>query len=207
MAQCYGLSRPLRVSSAIRGRESAGESFFVGRGDRHVFFGERLDPESLLRRDGPDDLGGDADHEAAGGDLRALGDQRPGADDAAGPNDGAIQNSRTHSDEALVFYRAGMYHGTMSDRDARTDDAGEIVGEVHDRTILHVGGGADFDAVDVAAQDDAEPDARFGSYGDVAADVGGRGDERRRVDLRAGAEVAGESLLEIHANFSRWRQW
>jgi len=55
---------------------------------------------------------------------------------------------------------------------------------VHDRVVLDARAGADADRTVVAADHDAEPDARLFADFDVADQDGGRSDERRRRDLR-----------------------
>ncbi len=171
----------------------------MGAGDVDVFLGEPADAVTLLRGDGADDLCGEAEDEAAGGDDGMLCDEGAGADDAALTDDGTVEDDGAHSDEAFVVDGAGVDHGLVADGDAGADEAGEIVGEVEHGAVLDIGGIADLDTVDVAPEDGPVPDAGVLADGDIATDVRGWGDEGGRVDAGRDTEVSFDPFLKSHA--------
>ena len=114
------------------------------------------------------------------------------------PYDGAMLIYAFHSQHpehralrTLVANFAGVDDGGMADGDPVANDAGEFVGEMEDGVVLNVGMMANFDAIDVAAQDGVEPDARMHPERHIAQHHRAIGDEyglaERRFFMEKGA--------------------
>ncbi len=131
-------------------------------------------------------------------DVRALGDERVCADDATLADDGAVEDRGAHANEALVFDRAGVEDGAVTDGYELADAHRQIVGEMDDASVLDVGALADIDEVDVATQDGGGPDAAAGSEPHIADDHGLSSQIGGRIDLRLNKEKA-RALGRIHA--------
>jgi hypothetical protein len=90
-----------------------------------------------------------------------------------------------------------------------------VVGHMADAEVLDVRVMADDDAIDVAAQDAAEPNARLFADLRVADYPGGIGDEHARADLRPSAKVfediahdanSGDVRCKMQSRFGKiWR--
>src|SRR5690349_11490984 len=94
---------------------------------------------SLLLADLADHPRGRTDDQAAAFEALALGDQRPGTDDAFTFDHRAVQDARAHSDQAVVGNRAAVEGCLVSDRYAGADGEREIRVAMPDRTVLEVG--------------------------------------------------------------------
>ncbi len=163
--------------------------------------GPLLDAGLLFGGEFAGDLGGGADDEAAGGDIGAIGDEGPGADDGVMADDGAVHDGGAHAYEAFVFDGAGVDDGRVADGDVLADEDGEVVGEVDDGAVLHVGAVAYPDVVDISAQDAAGPDAGLLSEAHVADEGGLGGDVGGGGDLRVLGKEGGETFVEGHGRF------
>src|SRR4051812_13565197 len=153
---------------------------------------------------GLDHLAGDAQHQAAGRDHRSLGDQRARPHDRAGTDDGVVQHGGLHADEAGIVDAAGVEHRAVTDDYVRADDAGAVVGDMEDRSVLDVGPGADAHGSQIAAQDAAVPDRDVVGEPHAADDGGAGGDEdafasrrqQRQVAVDDGARKPASQLLD-----------
>ncbi len=121
--------------------------------------------------------------EAAGRDFGAFGDEGASGDDGAGADFCAVEDDGAHADEAARFDCAAVEDDAVADGDVVTEDERVRVAHyVEDGAVLDICARADADEVDVAADDDAGPDAGVGGDGYVAdddglrIDVGGFGD-------------------------------
>ncbi len=88
-------------------------------------------------------------------------------------NDCSIQNHRAHAHEHFVPHFARMHDGAVADGDPVAKHTGIIIRQVQDRVVLNIRVMADDNAVDVAAQHRAVPDAGVGAQRHVANDRGG----------------------------------
>ncbi len=126
-----------------------------------------------------------AHEEAAGRDFGTFRDEGAGGDDGAGADFCAVENDRAHADEAARFDGAAVEDDAVADGDiVAEDERVRVAHDVKDGAVLDIAAGADADEVDVAADDDAGPDAGVGGDGYVTdddglrIDVGGIGDAR-----------------------------
>ena len=140
-----------------------------------------------------------AHDERAGRNAHPLRDQSVGTDDAAFSDDRAVQNCRTHADEAFVLDGAGVQNRAMTDGNIFSHDHWQIVREMNDRSILDVRPFADFDIIDVAAQNGGGPDAAAGGESHVADHDGVRRHIGGRVDLGMNKKKA-RALDRVHAS-------
>ena len=164
---------------------------FMNRAEGDVVIGPGADVGDFLGAQVADDFRGGAHDEGTGRNMGALGDEGVRADDAALADDGAVEDGGAHADEAIVLDGAGVENRAVSDGDEFADAHGEVLGEVDDAAVLDVGAFADFDVVDVAAEDGGGPDAAVRGEADVADDDGLGGDVGGGVDLRGNEEEAG----------------
>jgi len=163
-----------------------------------VFLGPPFEAGALRFGQFAHDPRGGAEDEGSRWDFGSLGHERLGADDGLFANDGAIEDHRAHAHQHLVTDLASVDHGAVAHGDPVAKETGEIVGEMQDGVVLHVGMVANDDAVDVAAQDGAIPNAGVVTEGDVANDGGESGDE----DVFAQAGMAAEKPIELGVEFA-----
>ena len=78
------------------------------------------------------------------------------------------QNSGVHTNEDMVFNRAGMYAGAVSDGNIVADDAGEIIGDVKAYQILYIGTFAYGNIVNITSCDNTGPKAGVSAYTHIA---------------------------------------
>jgi len=114
-------------------------------------------------------------------------------------DDRAVQNHRAHADERFVADGAGVDDRAVADGDPVADEARRIVREVQHGVVLDVRVVADDDAVDVAAQHRAIPNAGKISNRHVADDGHGFGDENILAERRFFAEKSVELFIHAHA--------
>ena len=136
---------------------------------------------------------GEPSDERAGRDLFSRRHQGVRADDGTRADFRAVENDRAHADEHFVVDRAGVDDRAVADRDQFADDRRIIVGEMDDGAVLNIGARADDDAVNVAAQNGAIPDARFFAERDVANDGGVGNNKRARMQTRTETKAFGEA--------------
>src|SRR3990172_9182035 len=160
-------------------RELAGPVALLEIDVRHVPVREARALRLVERADDP---GGDPERETAGRAHRPLCDPRARADEAAAPDDGAVQHDGADADEAVVLDARAVHDGAVPDRHPRADDAREAHVAVDHGPVLHVRVVADRDGVHVAAHDRAGPDAR------ARAERDGAEDDRGFVDEGGGAD-------------------
>src|SRR5437773_1851293 len=110
---------------------------------------------------------------------RARGYHRSGTDA------GAVQNRRAVADQALLTQGGRVDRAVVANRRARAHLGSLARRDVHDRAVLHVRAAADDDRVEVGAEHGVVPHRRVLLDRDVPDEHRGRGDERRRMDLRA----------------------
>ena len=160
-----------------------------------VFLGPPFQAGAFFLGEFADDFGGGSEDEGAGRNLGAGRDEGLRADDGLFADNRAIQNDRAHTDEAFIADFAGVDDGAVAHGDPVTKDARKFIGEVQHGVVLHVGVVADDDAVDVAAQHRAVPDAGVGAERDIPYDRGGFGDERALAELRLFAQKRVQLLI------------
>ena len=68
----------------------------------------------------------------------------------------------------MVFNRAGMYAGAVSDGNIVADDAGEIIGDVKAYQILYIGTFAYGNIVNITSCDNTGPKAGVSAYTHIA---------------------------------------
>jgi hypothetical protein len=124
-------------------------------GARHgnVFLGLRPEAGDFLIGELPHNLSWNAENKGSRRNHGPLRDEGAGANDRMPADDSAIQYGRMHSDQALVFDRAGMHHGEMADSHIIANNNRVIVRQVDDRTILYIGPLTDLDEINITPQD------------------------------------------------------
>ena len=122
-------------------------------------------------------LAGGAEDEGAVGDLLALGDQRAGADEAVVADLRAVKDGGAHADQRAVADGAAVEDGAVADGAAGTDRQRRAGIGMEHAEVLDVGAGAEADALVVAADHHAEPDADLFAQFDIADDLGAAGDK------------------------------
>ena len=110
----------------------------------------------------------------------------------------AVQDHRSHADEAFVAHRAGVDNGAMADGDVIAHQAGQFIGQVEHGVVLDVGMVADDDAVDVAAQDGIIPDAGGRAERHVAQHHRAPGD----IDVLAQHRFLAQESVELAAELA-----
>ena len=93
------------------------------------------------------------------------GTTEPAATIDPGRDPGAIEDDRTHPDQAVITDLAAMEDGAVSGHDACPDRAGISWVGMQNCAILNVGASPDRDPLGVATENGVEPDACFGSRG------------------------------------------
>ena len=106
-----------------------------------------------------DNLGRNAGYERVRRYDGALGYNCAGSDDGAVTDNCAVKHGGMHADEAVVFDGAGMQQCAVADGNKITDDAGIFISNMQHAVVLNVAVAANLDAVDVAADGYARPDA------------------------------------------------
>jgi hypothetical protein len=107
-------------------------------------------------------------------DERAGRNFHPNRDECVCPDNGSctyfyiVENDRAHSDKHFIANLARMDDGVMADRNQFTHSGGIIRVEMDDSIVLNVRARTDDDAVYVAAQNGAVPNAGFFFECDVA---------------------------------------
>ena len=140
-----------------------------------VLFVERELPPDFCRR---------AKDERAGRNAHPESDERVRADDGARADFGAVENNRAHADEDFIVDLAGVNDGAVANGD-KLAYTGRITGiDMDDGIVLDIGTRTDDDAVNVAAQNGAVPDARFLLECNVADDRRGGNDPCAWMDGR-----------------------
>jgi len=132
-----------------------------------------VDQESpVLVRHLAADLGRDPRDDDAGGDLHAFRDDRAGGDDRAPADPGPGEDRRVHGDHGVIFDRAGVDDGPVTDRHPSADAAGPVRVDMDDRTVLDVRVLADLDlgARHIGAEDAVVPDVGASAENDPADD-------------------------------------
>src|SRR5215212_6512364 len=152
------------------------ERLSVGGGALYVFAGAAGYLFGLLVAYVGNAFGWDADYEASGGELAALGDDGAGGDDGTLADLRAVQDGRAHADETVVFDLAPMHDGVVAHDASLTDERRVAWVRMQDAPVLDVGPGPDADRLRIAAQHGPVPDARFFLQVDVPDDVGSRRD-------------------------------
>ena len=163
----------------------------------HIFLRPPFKPGALFLCQFADDFRGCAQHERAGRDFRSLCDERFRADDGLFADDRAVQNHRAHAHETFIADFASVNNRAVADGDPVAEDARQIVREMQHGVVLDVGVVAHDDAVDVAAQHRAIPDAGMRAERDVTDDGGGFGDENIFAEFRLPAEKLGRAALRV----------
>jgi hypothetical protein len=129
-----------------------------------------------------DDTGGKAEDHGIGGNLHSLSQDRAGADDRAGPDMDAVEQDRTHADQAVVLDRASMKNHAMTGGDPRTDRARQTRIGMNHGQVLNIRCFAYGDPLDIAAKDGVVPDARIFTEMNVSQHDGAAGDEGGWID-------------------------
>src|SRR5712692_12097181 len=117
-----------------------------------------------------------AKDERAGRNAHPESDEGVRADDGARADFSAVENNRAHADEDFIVDLAGVNDGAVANSD-KLAYGRRITGvDVNHGVVLNIRTRPDDDAVDVAAQNGAVPDARFLFERNVADD-GRAGDD------------------------------
>ena len=133
-----------------------------------------------------DAFGGNANDEAVGRELAALGDDGSGGDDGALTDLRAVEDGASHPYKTIVLDLAPMHDRVVAEDASLANDSGVAV---EDAAVLHIGSGPDTDGLRLAAQHSPVPDARFFTQIDVPDNAGSRRDPGRLRDLRGGIAV------------------
>ena len=133
----------------IRVRDSPAAVF---RSEDKVVIGPCAEALLFLVGKRSDDLTGRSYNHGSRGDLRATEDEGLGTDEAVVPDDGTVENDRTHADEAVVTDRAGVDDGGVSHRHAAADGRAEVCRDMDDGIVLNVALLADYNRCDVGSQ-------------------------------------------------------
>src|SRR5574344_1877003 len=108
---------------------------------------------------GLNNLGRDTCYQRERWYLGTLGNYGAGGNNAAMADNSAIQNCRTHANQAMIFHGAGMQSGRMTYRYIIAHDASKLVCHVQAAVVLNIAVLANFDTVYIAAHSNIEPAA------------------------------------------------
>src|SRR5215208_2383353 len=134
-------------------------------------------------------FGGNADDEAVGRELAALGDDGAGGDDGALTDLRAVEDGTPHPHETMVLDLAPVHDRIVAEDASLANDRRVAWVGVEHAAVLHIGPGPNTDGLRVAAQHGPVPDTRFFAQVDVTDDAGSRRDPGRPRDLREGVAV------------------
>ena len=108
---------------------------------------------------GFDNLGRNAGNQGIRRYDGAFGYNSTGSNDRAVTDYSAVKYGRMHADEAVVLNSAGMQQSAVAYSYIITDDAGVVISNVQHAVVLNIAVAANLDAVNVAADSNAGPDA------------------------------------------------
>ena len=108
---------------------------------------------------GFDNLGRNAGNQGIRRYDGAFGYNSTGSNDRAVADYSAVKYGRMHADEAVVLNGAGMEQSAVAYSYIITDDAGVVISNVQHAVVLDIAVAANLDAVNVAADSNAGPDA------------------------------------------------
>ena len=162
----------------------------MGRRTLDVLARAAFDVGGLLVGYVADTFGRDADDEAMGRELAALGDDGARGDYGAFAYLRAVQDRRAHADEAVVPDLAPVHDRVVADDATLADDRGKARVGMQDAPVLDVGTVPDANGLRVAAQHGPVPYARLLTQVYVSnnegswRDPGGLGYLRKSVAVR-----------------------
>src|SRR5215212_3600410 len=125
----------------------------VGRGALDVLAGATRYVRSLLLAHVADAFCGNADDEALGGELAALGDEGAGGDDRAFVDLRAVEDGTPHPYETVVLDLAPVHDRVVAEDASLANDSGVAGVGMEDAAVLDVGPGPDSDGFRVAARE------------------------------------------------------
>ena len=161
-------------------------------------------PGPSLRRNLP----GEPIHNDPGSTTVFSGISVPAAMIEPGADLRAVQNDRTHADQAAVFDDASVQGDRVAYRDVLADvNAPLLLHAVENAVVLYVRVGADADLVDVAAEDGVHPHRGVLAEDDVADDLGRVVDEAGGRDRRADAFEGSNHASRLAAISSQRRKF
>lgn len=124
-----------------------------------VFQGLSVDSSNAFFVQGFDNLGRNAGNQGIRRYDGALGYNGTGSNDRAVTDYSTVKYGRMHADEAVVFNGAGMQQSAVAYSYIITDDAGVVISNVQHAVVLDIAVAANLDAVNVAADSNAGPNA------------------------------------------------
>lgn len=124
-----------------------------------VFQGLSVDSSNSFFVQGFDNLGRNAGNQGIRRYDGALGYNGTGSNDRAVTDYSTVKYGRMHADEAVVFNGAGMQQSAVAYSYIITDDAGVVISNVQHAVVLDIAVAANLDAVNVAADSNAGPNA------------------------------------------------
>jgi len=139
--------------------------------------------------EGAHEAGRAADDQTVVWKLLVFGHQGIGADETIAADFCAVQKRRAHPDEAVFADRAAMQDRVMADCAILTDGQRKAQVGVQQRSILHVGAGANENLLGVAAQNGAEPDRHIGFEPHLADDLRARRDPEPAITWENGLDA------------------
>ena len=124
-----------------------------------VFQSLSVDSSYTFFVQGFDNLGRNAGNQGIRRYDGAFGYNSAGSNDRAVADYSAVKYGRMHADEAVVFNGAGMQQSAVAYSYIITDDAGVVISNVQHAVVLDIAVAANLDAVNVAADSNAGPNA------------------------------------------------
>src|ERR1051325_1508082 len=155
-----------------------------------IMLGRLFELQPLLRRQLPDDPGGNSRSHHPFRNERAGADDGAGREESIGIYSCIIKDYGPHSDQAEVADRAPVENCPVPDGDLFPDTEGKFrMRHMEEAAVLDIGSLSDPDRVDVSPDDGVEPDAGILPDLHVADDLGACAEEGGFVDRRGGSAV------------------
>ena len=104
---------------------------------------------------------GRSEHKRAWRNLHAASDKRICPNDGTRADFYIVENDGTHPDKHFIVDLARVHDRVVANRNQLAHDRGIICVKMHDGIVLDVRARADNDAIDIAPQNGAVPNARF----------------------------------------------
>src|SRR6266436_4319019 len=107
----------------------------------------------------PANFRGRSEHKRARRNFHAASDKRVCSNDGTRAHFHIVKNNDAHPDKHFIVDFAGVHDGAVADRDQLAYDSGIVCIEMDDRIVLNIRARANDDAIDIAAQNGAVPNA------------------------------------------------
>lgn len=176
----------------------------MGTGDMDVLFGPCAEPGPFFRTELADDFPGGTHDHGTRRDPGARRDDRAGSDQALVADLRTVENHRPHSDEAFIANRAGVDHRPMTEGAISPHNGRQVVGQVDDRTVLHVRSLPDDDGFDVTPQDSPVKHTRIPAQSHIAHDPRIPGHKGGFGQLRLALEEFFKAFFDFHNDGVCW---